>query len=140
AAGSVLVPAGVSRSPPRAQRAAIAPAKSSGKQLQRRARRIKPARAAATSGDEFFPRDYFFIQAIIAAMIPIALKSDIIPAGMILPVRRNLGMNCPARRREMMNAVVSPTARCSERRNAPTSSNTPVIEPAMIDATLPALT
>src|SRR5204863_34962 len=88
---------------PPGQRVAIAPAKSSGKQLPRRARRIKPAQAAATSGDEFFPRDYFFIQTIIAAMIPIALKIDIIPAGMILPVLRSLGAK---RRQKALGSVV----------------------------------
>ncbi len=73
-------------------------------------------------------------------MTPITLKIDIMPAGITLPVRRNLGTNCAARRREMRNAVANPTTRCSGRRNAPTSSKTPVIQPAMIDATLPALT
>ncbi len=73
-------------------------------------------------------------------MTPITLKIDIIPAGIILPVCKNFGTNCPARRREITSAVANPSPRCSGRRNAATSSNTPVIEPAMIDATLPALT
>ena len=56
------------------------------------------------------PRDYFFIQATIAVMIPITLKIDIIPAGIALPVCKNLGTNCTARRREITNAVTNPTA------------------------------
>jgi hypothetical protein len=73
-------------------------------------------------------------------MSPITLRIDIIPAGMTLPVRMNLGTNCVASKSEIMNAVANPIARCSGSRNAATSSSTPVIDPAMIEATLPALT
>ena len=74
----------------------------------------------------------------MTAMIPIALRIDIIPAGMTLPVRRNFGTNCAASKSETIIAVANPIVRCSGNRNAATSNNTPVIEPAMIDATLPA--
>jgi hypothetical protein len=73
-------------------------------------------------------------------MIPITLRIDIMPAGMSLPVRMNLGANCAASKSEIINAVANPIARCSGRRKAATSSSTPVIDPAIIDATLPALT
>jgi len=76
----------------------------------------------------------------MTTMIPITLRSDIIPAGMTLPVRKSLGMNCAASKSEIMSAVANPTMRCSGNRNAATSNSTPVIEPAMIDAALPAFT
>ena len=48
---------------------------------------------------------------------------------MILPVRKNLGTNCPASKTEIMSAVANPATRCSGKRNAATISKTPVIRP-----------
>ena len=73
-------------------------------------------------------------------MMPITLRIDITPAGIAFPVRINFGTNCAARSREIMNAVASEIARCSERSDQAMSSNTPVIEPAMTEGKLPALT
>ena len=39
------------------------------------------------------PARYFFIQARIPRMIPITLRTDIIPAGIALPVWMNFGTN-----------------------------------------------
>src|SRR5262245_66515185 len=94
------------------QHAAGVRVRSSDKQSPQKARRISPAPAAATSADEFFPRDYFFTQATIAAMSPITHRIDIIPAGMTLPVRTNFGTNCAASKSEIMKAVANQIERC----------------------------
>src|SRR4029077_2012628 len=60
----------------------------------------------------FFHARYFFIQATIATMRPITLKTDIRPAGIIFQVLKNFGTNCPAKRSETTKAVASPAARC----------------------------
>src|SRR5215472_18957041 len=90
------VPAWAFRISPRAQSVAVVQARSSDKQSQRKLRRIKLAPAAATYEGAFFARDYFLTQATIAAIMPITLRTAIMPAGMTLPVRKNLGTNCAA--------------------------------------------
>ncbi len=74
----------------------------------------------------------------MAAIIPIMLSTDIIPAGMTAPVLKYLRMKYAASKSETINAVANPATRCSGITNAAASSKTPVIEPAMIDAALPA--
>ena len=51
---------------------------------RQRGQEQKETRDGATSSDEIWPRGsrYFFIQATIAMMMPITLKTDINPAGM----------------------------------------------------------
>ena len=76
----------------------------------------------------------------MAAMIPIMLSTDIMPAGMSAPVLKYLRIKYAASKSETISAVASPATRCSGMINAATSSKTPVIEPAMMDAALPAFT
>ena len=62
------------------------------------------------SEGDFFPRDYFLTQTTMAATIPMMLSTDIMPAGMTVPVRRNLGPKYPSNSSETINAVPSPHA------------------------------
>ena len=51
---------------------------------------------------------YFFVQATMAMMMPITLKIDIMPAGIVFPVRINLGTNWPARSSDTIRPTAKP--------------------------------
>ena len=62
-----------------AERIEVVPAKSSDRELSRKARSPKARPAFAICADSVLPRDYFFNHAISATIRPITLKVDIRP-------------------------------------------------------------
>src|SRR5438128_12587988 len=72
----------------------------SAKKMRRTIRRSVPSPNFRTS--------YFLSQAAIATIIPIALRTDINPAGITLKVRKNFGINCAASRSETTRATIDP--------------------------------
>ena len=68
------------------------------------------------------------------------LSTDIMPAGMTVPVRRYLGPKYPSNSSETINAVPSPACLMCRQKKRRYEQQNPVIAPAMTEATLPALT
>src|SRR5947207_2273088 len=83
---------------------------------------------------------YFFIQATITMMTPITLRTDINPAGMRWPVLMKAGMKRPASAIEITPARARPSANFPGRSKAAINKRIPAIEPAIMDAVLPAFT